>query len=489
MKKNKFCFLFILIFSLLWTLSCSNSSDDPTNINNTDFGIKYSFYLSTTTDQPWASVSGLEGSVVPTVASPEKRGYRFTGWKTKSGDSIPAVFGNVKLSFYAQWVDINTVKLIGSKSVPDAVGDIIFSDGSASPYPEDWSAFTEEQWKNAVAMLFTTTYNPTNGQNVKGGQYQYKIAAGLVVAESKVWCTDYLKDEVSYEEAKDEEGKVVTPIQFPNTCIYKKRLWNSIYIGYSWSSNSYNKGEALPPLSLNNYFGRQNLVDSSTFKTLADETISPAFKYVINYGKNLKISSDFRDDWYLPSTSELKILLQDEELRQKYSRLLQKKYTFLSQELKYSKLLVISNDTEFWSSSTGSQEVNSKEYLGHGGNYSAKDYSKTYFGKMQNAGDPATKYKIWLYDPYAGIEERPYVSITPDGGYYGSDSSGQSVKGDGIFTTEGCDTMRIEPTGLSAYGYAYKTAFYTKAYKVDSKGNITYDEKLKGHAVIPVRVF
>ena len=482
MKKNKFCFLFILIFSLLWTLSCSNSSDDH---NNTDFGIKYSFYLSTTTDQPWASVSGLEGSVVPTVASPEKRGYRFTGWKTKSGDSIPAVFGNVKLSFYAQWADINTVKLIGSKSAPDAVGDIIFTDGSASPYPEDLNSLTEEQWKNAVAMLFTTTYNPTNGQNVKGGQYQYKIAAGLVVASKKKWSTNYLKDEVNYGVA------MIPEISFPNTCIYKKRLWNSIYIGYLWNENAYNKGETLPQLSLNNYFGRQNLVDSTTFKALADESIAPAFRYAIQYGNNQKIASDYKDDWYLPSAGELKILLQDQVLKQKYSRLLSRKYSSIPQNLIGGKLSEISHDTEFWSSSTGSQDVNSKEYLGHGSTTeSGADYTNYYYGKMQSYGDPATKYKIWLYDPYAGIEERPYVSITPYGGNYGVDSSGQyDVKGDGIFTTEDCDTMRIEPTGFPAYGYAYKTAFYTKAYKVDIKGNVTYDEKLKTLAVIPVRVF
>ena len=169
MKNNKFCFLFISIFSLLWTLSCSNSSDDATNINNTDFGIKYSFFVSNTTDQPWATVNGLEGSVVPTVASPEKPGYRFTGWKTKSGNSLPVVFGKDKLKFYAQWSDINTVKLIGSKSAPDTVGDIIFTDGSASPYPEDWNSLTEEQWKSAVAMLSQANSMPQMAMQIIGG--------------------------------------------------------------------------------------------------------------------------------------------------------------------------------------------------------------------------------------------------------------------------------------------------------------------------------
>lgn len=475
-EKYKLCFLFISIFSLLCTFSCSNSSDAATNINNTDFGIKYSFYLTTTTDQTWACVSGLEGSVVPTVASPEKPGYRFTGWKTKSGDSIPAVFGNVKLSFYAQWADINTVKQIGSKSAPDAVGDIIFTDGSASPYPEDWNSLTEAQWKSAVAMLFTTTYNPTNGQNVKGGQYQYKLAAGLVVATSKEWCKEFIENKVDY--TPSGSGQCTW-----NSSLYKFRLWNSLFIGYSWNENAYRTKTVLPQLSLSTYFGRQNLVDSSNFKLLADETVSPAFKYVIDYGKNLEMTSDFRDDWYLPSTGELKILLQDEEIRQKYSRLLQKKNSFLSQDLKDFKLLVISNDTEFWSSSTGSQEVNSIGYIAHGSNRGQEGYNeeKVYWGTTSET--PPSTHEIWLYDPYSGFEGTPQVSITPVYGLYGS---GDGAKGEGIFTREDCNSFYIEK---DKYGYAYKTAFYIKAYKVNYKGIISYDEKSKGHAVIPVRVF
>lgn len=464
MRKYKLHFLFILVFSLFCVVSCSNASDSSSNANDNVFGIKYSFYLSSTTDQPWASVSGLEGSVVPTINKPEKRGYRFTGWKTKSGDSIPAVFGKERLKFYAQWSESKSEKLIGSKPYSDAVGDVIFTDGSASSYPDNWSDFTDEQWNAAVAMLFTTSYNPTNGQNVKGGQYQYKLAAGLVVAK-KQWCVDILSN-----------------TRVDNTYALEKNVtcWTSLYLGYSWNDISYKKENALPPLSLNSYFGKQHLVDSSVFKAYATSSIAPAFEYAMQYGKNQNISKDFKNDWYLPSSAELTVLLTNPELKQKYNRLLAKKYSFLSDTTS----VIYDIKTEFWTSNTYTgQESFFRIYIG-----SKQGDELICYGYLPSTPDRAkTKYQIWMFDPYTGKEGKPYIAASSEYGYFGSVDKappGASTLADKLTQSE--DGTSVQ-SGEMAYAHRY--VVYTDAYMIDSDGATNLKKKTTEYAVIPMRVF
>ena len=476
MRKYRLRFLFIFLFSILCFFSFNNSSDSSSNTNDSEFGIKYSFYLSSTTDQPWASVSGLEGSVVPTVNSPEKRGYRFTGWKTKSGNSLPVVFGKDKLKFYAQWSDINTVKLIGSKSAPDTVGDIIFTDVSASPYPEDWNSLTEEQWKSAVAMLFTTTYNPTNGQNVKGGQYQYKIAAGLVPANNKEWCRDTM-----YYLWKDSTVEYAY-----------QRLFTSLYIGYYYLDNySYENTLndlskfVLPPpspFSLSPYFGRQNLVDSKKFLNYAVENVAPAFEYAIHYGENQKMDSELKNDWYLPSTGELKILMQDVSLRNRYNRIIQKKAAVNGVA---SSAIPSIDENSYWTSSTDtSQGANDGDddwiYRIQWASSETSDY--WYYGFPSSKADQpdakAVKGKILVFDPYKGEKGLMYIQINP----HGISKKDQYLQG-----PESSELW--ETGGEKSPGYQFRYIFYNKAYKMNYKAEVVFEAKTSGLSVIPVRVF
>lgn len=467
MRKYKLQFLFILVFSLFCVVSCNIASDSSSNANDNDFGIKYSFYLSSTTDQPWASVSGLEGSVVPTINKPEKRGYRFTGWKTKSGDSIPAVFGKERLKFYAQWSESKSEKLIGKKPYPDAVGDVIFTDGSASSYPDNWSDFTDEQWNAAVAMLFTTSYNPTNGQNVKGGQYQYKLAAGLVVSK-KQWCVDTIINTRQYD---------IYALEKDVAC------YTSLYLGYSWNDILYKKENALQPLSLNSYFGKQHLVDSSVFKAYATSSVAPAFEYVMQYGKNQNISKDFKNDWYLPSSAELTVLFTNPELKQKYNRLLAKKYSFLSDTTS----VIYDIKTEFWTSNTYTgQESSEKIYIGHETkNVQVKE--EIIYGYLPTKPEEAKKkYPIWMFDPYTGKDEKPFIAASSEYGWFGGGNPG-GVKTLADHLTQNEDGS--EPDQKDEAAYAHRYVVYTDAYMIDSDGVTNLKKKTTKYAVIPMRVF
>ena len=459
MKKTKFILL-PLIFSVFLSVSCSNSSDDSTGNqnNNSEFGIKYSFYINNTTDQAWAVINGKEGSILPTVSRPEKAGYRFTCWKTKEGNEPPAVFGNQNLKFYAQWAD--GTKIIGSKPAPDTVGDVIFTDGSASPYPENLDDLTEAQWKAAIAMLFTTTYNPSNGKNEAGGQYQYKLAAGLVVSESKKWCTDII--------SKDDS----------KPCKYESTRYNSMYIGYSWNSNSFKTNSPFSPISSSTYFGKQNLVDSNIFKTTATVKTAPAFEYAIQYGKTQQLSSDYRDNWYLPSSYELHVLLLTKDIRAKYNRLITKKYTVLNS--KTGIISTLTNNTEFWSSSTGNQDADIKTYV--------SEKNDGYYG-VKESKDIKKYLQIWMFDPYTGEQGKPLIPVNAESGYFGHDKAGYTIKKRYLYTKPDCSEK--EPESDSAdpiLGYVYQYVFYLQAYKITASG-IEFDKKTNSHAVIPVRVF
>ena len=88
MKKYSFIFLFTLIFSVFSLASCDNNDtfddstapSDPDTPTDTEFGVTYSYYLNDYTDQLWAEITGRKGSVLPSVTTPKKDGYRFEKW-------------------------------------------------------------------------------------------------------------------------------------------------------------------------------------------------------------------------------------------------------------------------------------------------------------------------------------------------------------------------------------------------------------------------
>ena len=87
------------------------------------------------------------------------------GWKYKvtMTDSGTGVYKDL-------WVKV--CRLTGSKTTPDAVGDIVFSDGSAEAYT---ATLTDEQKNAAVAVIF-------DAANKKG--------VGLNIGTGKCWCIE-----------------------------------------------------------------------------------------------------------------------------------------------------------------------------------------------------------------------------------------------------------------------------------------------------------
>ena len=79
------------------------------------------------------------------------------------------------LKYWRVGSDGKLQELIGTKAVPDAVGDIVFTDGSAVPYSEDLT-LTQGQKNSAVAVIF-------DAENKKG------VALGQSSDQTR-WCAE-----------------------------------------------------------------------------------------------------------------------------------------------------------------------------------------------------------------------------------------------------------------------------------------------------------
>lgn len=101
-------------------------------------------------DELYLSVQVAKGENVPEPANPTKEGYSFGGWYEDSDFLNLFVFSERQITdnitLYAKWV----ADLIGSKATPDSLGDIVFTDGSASPYD---ATLTAAQKAKAVAVF------------------------------------------------------------------------------------------------------------------------------------------------------------------------------------------------------------------------------------------------------------------------------------------------------------------------------------------------
>ena len=345
-----------LVLCTLHFLSCSTGVEEDQNKSGSNAAIEeqsfitYSFYSDNSSSQAWITISGKTGEPVPHVSVPKKTNYRFNEWKSADGEAVPYIFGEKDLDFYAEWKlleGINRGNLLGSKTTPDALYDLVFSDGSAMPYPDQLDSLTSEQLSNVVAMIYTTTYNPNTGSNTTGN---FKLGAGFLQKDLK-WCSkSYLKDNrIGFNE--------------PRVLVY-----NLMYTGYVFEDTDNDPKKTHAIKSLNPNYGLANYYDSPMFEQYVDFEFAPAFYYATNYGYYKNIVEVYRKKWYLPSIEEIRALFKNEEARQKYMQL----------SLKVTSVLL--DNVSIWTNSTDDKqtpiEVNSGEWYsnqsGNGRNFDDK---------------------------------------------------------------------------------------------------------------------
>ncbi len=463
-------FAIALVFS-----SCKDDGTDEGAVlgvktaETSESGTTYSFYVNSWGGQTWATVCGQAGSVLPSVATPKKKGWQFNGWNTKAdgtGTTLPAVFGSEPVSYYAMWTEAPESALIGTKSAPDALYDIVFTDGSAMAYPDNLDELTNEQIEAAVAMIVSTTYNPSNGANTSGGQYQYKLGAGIVVSSGQTWVNNSTLEKISptSSENPDRKGSDDDKEEFMSYTDHTM-LFQMMWTGYSFDAERAKEGLSMQLKSLSAYFGRQNYVDSAAFR--AHSVYGPAFDYAIKYGRMTNMKSAYCNDWYLPSTGELTMMLKDDAIRSRFSNLVARKWITLKSQSGF--LAYVSPTYAFWSSTTdSSQTPNYEAYVGDyynsdwevAGHYGEKDYD-----------EGTTKYSAWLFDPYTGSEVKLYLPIHKK----------QTTESEVYWWDE--DEWEHDP------GYFYQYSMYDKAYHVTGIGRKFMESKKVSRNVIAMRVF
>ncbi len=294
MKRKSLFIPLGILFSSLFILSSCSRGDDTYPSNQTDSasvknGVTYNFYYSHASTNLLYSITGKPGDQVPNLPVPKRKFYTFDSWKTDDGSEIPANFGTTSLEIYAQWTSTTQ---IGNKIKPSVVGDIVFTDGSATSYTDAIATpLTDDQKKNVAAIIFTTSYNLENGDN-KNGSTMLGIA---VKPKHTNWCADRI------EVLKDDNSG-----QHDNVLL-------SLYAGYDIQNITYNNQPA-NVLSFNLYDGSKNL--PKTDQLLAySYYYAPAFYYAYTYGTNaVDMKEEYRDGWYLPSYYEMRVLMTEEGL-------------------------------------------------------------------------------------------------------------------------------------------------------------------------------
>lgn len=207
--------------------------------------------------------------------------YTFSGWSdgtttyTSSGTTSFAM-GTANVTLTAQW----QWNYIGTKapSVAKEVGDIVFSDGSATPYTANLTLTTAQQ-NAAIAIIFYKGTGLNSGDDTTTSR---TLGVGLLHAggDSLVWCTD----------SANAYSVNITTIQ----CTAIGSAGAYTFTGDKNGSNNLEQIEAFSG------------VDDTTGEGAADRY--PAFYFCKNYkdqtGSRVAGTS-YETGWYLPSIAEL----------------------------------------------------------------------------------------------------------------------------------------------------------------------------------------
>ena len=219
-----------------------------------------------------------------------KRYFRY--WKDSKGTQVVAgTQVSADLALTAEWSDVN---FVGQKPAPDAVGDIVFSDGSATPYTSGL-ILTQAQKDAAVAIIF---YNGS---------------------ESDVLGAKLLGFGIHNSQDEEDAEKKTLPWAYKSSGLFiSEAEGNKKEVPGLTCEISKGGGETFVSGIADNVIGAifSDAIDgSSSWTTLcegvADENSEgyyPAWQWVNSYAANYELTGDFVEGWYFPSIAELSML-------------------------------------------------------------------------------------------------------------------------------------------------------------------------------------
>lgn len=209
-------------------------------------------------------------------------------------------------------VNYNYVVLIGSKSAPDAVGDIVFSDGSAEAYTEGMT-LTDEQKSSAVAVIFY------KGELCSSDGTTTRIL-GVGLKNSSSESTDGLKwaaDGSYYSDNSASVSLYSTGCRFTGDSASICTPTDDIN-GFDRQTSGDKEGVVNGSENfalLKNKLGSNDDTDdvSSTTTVTLEVSKYPAHFYANTYGVRNGLTGDYASGWYLPSFAEMCMLMRQHE--------------------------------------------------------------------------------------------------------------------------------------------------------------------------------
>ena len=211
-------------------------------------------------------------------------------------------------------VNYDYVVPIGSKSAPDAVGDIVFSDGSAEAYTEGMT-LTDEQKSSAVAVIFY------KGELCSSDSTTTRIL-GVGLKNSSSESTAGLKwaaDDSYYSSNSESVSLYSTGCRFtgysPSSCTpTDDRAFNGFDRQTSGDKKGVVNGSENFAL-LKTELGSNDDTDdvSSTTTVTLEVSKYPAHFYANTYGVRNGLTGDYASGWYLPSFAEMCMLMRQHE--------------------------------------------------------------------------------------------------------------------------------------------------------------------------------
>ena len=212
--------------------------------------------------------------------------YTFEGWfdAETGGNKVTSIpkgsTGNKTLYAHCTWTWIGTKNPTTAK----AVGDIVFSDGSATAYTSELT-LTNEQKEAAVAVI----YYAGSASDTLGAK---TLGVGL----------------------KNTKGETTTTLQWVRYKSYKAEGYSTNITAIQCTPSEYGSGKAATATFSGDTDGSDNW--QALCDAVSDEGTSgnyPAWEWVNAYATENLLEGSYANGWYLPTVAELCMLYREKD--------------------------------------------------------------------------------------------------------------------------------------------------------------------------------
>ena len=233
-------------------------------------GATVTLTLSASNGYEFGTLSVMDASNAEITTTAVTEGSKYTFTMPESNVTVSATFTEMRTEASGK---------IGKYEKPYKVGDIVFSDGSATPY-EDGLTLTDEQKSKAVAVIF------------------YAGSASDILGAKTLG--------VGLKNTNDETTKYLA---FARNASGTAEGYNTNITAIQCTPSESGDGKAATATFTGDLDGSDNW--TALCAAVSDEGTSgnyPAWEWVNAYATTASLTGDYASGWYLPTVAELSML-------------------------------------------------------------------------------------------------------------------------------------------------------------------------------------